>query len=164
MLHVRQLIPPLTLRTRLGHTVHAWDFKQKTNLVVAFLDVSCPTCEAFAQMLASHAADLREKEAVALLVLVETSSPLLADSPASEIIVGSDASGRGIRMFLGEDAVSGRELRRHGVFVTDRYGEIAAQWLVEEHEFPGIEEILSSLNQVEIACEECSVPHWSVDG
>ena len=66
MPHVRQLIPPLTLRTPRGRTVHAWDFKQKRNLVIAFLDVSCPTCEAFAQTLASHAADLREKEAVAL--------------------------------------------------------------------------------------------------
>lgn len=163
MLHVRQLIPPLTLRTPQGHTVHAWDFKQNRNLVIAFLDVGCPMCEAFAQMLASHAADLHEKEAVALLVFAETPSPLLPDFAASEIIVGSDVSGHGIGMFLGEHMVSDGGLRQRGVFVTDRYGELAAQWVVGAHEFPGIEEILSSLNLVEIACDECGVPHWPID-
>lgn len=163
MLHVRQLIPPLTLRTPQGRTVHAWDFKQKKNLVIAFLDVSCPMCEVFAQTLASHAADLREKEAAALLVFAGTRSPSLRDSPVPEIISGSDIGGQGIGMFLGEDAASERGLSRRGVFVTDRYGEISALWSVGGHEFPRIEEILSSLNLVQIACEECSVPDWPVD-
>lgn len=163
MLHVRQLIPPLTLRTPQDCTVHAWDFKQKRNLVIAFLDVSCPMCEAFVQTLASRAADLREKEAVALFVFAEIPLPLPRNSPAPEIISGSDIGGRGIRMFLGEDAVSARGPSRRGVFVTDRYGEISAQWVVNGHEFPRIEDILSSLDLVEIACEECSVPEWPVD-
>ena len=163
MLHVRQLIPPLKLRTPQGRTVHAWDFKQKRNLVIAFLDVSCPMCEGFVQTLASHAADLREKEAVALLVFAEIPSPSLRDSLAPEIISGSDIGCHGIRIFLGEDAVSERGLSRRVVFVTDRYGEISARWVVGAHEFPKIDEILSSLDLVEIACEECSVPHWPVD-
>lgn len=164
MLHVRQLIPPLTLRTPQGRTVHAWDFKQKRNLVIAFLDVSCSKCEAFARMLARYADDLREKEAVALLVFPETSSPLLNGDPSpDEVVAGFDVGGHGIEMFLGADALSALGLSRRGVFVTDRYGEISAQWVVLGHEFPRISEILSSLNQVEIACEECSVPHWPVD-
>jgi peroxiredoxin len=161
--HVRQLIPPLTLRTPQGRTVRAWDFKQKRNLVIVFLDVSCPMCETFVQTFASHAGELRDKEAVALLVFPETPSPQWSDSSSAEIIAGFDIGGHGIQMFLGEDGLSARGLSRRGVFVTDRYGEISVQWIVGEHEFPGIEEILSSLDLVEIACEECSVPHWPVD-
>lgn len=163
MVHLRQLIPPLTLRTPQRDTVCEWDFKQKRNLVIAFLDVSCAMCEAFVQTLASHAADLREKEAVALLVFPETASSLLSDSSSAEIVAGCDIGCHGIRMFLGEDALSARGLSRRGVFVTDRYGEISAEWVVGGHEFPGIREILSSLDLVEIACEECGVPYWPVD-
>lgn len=61
MLHIRQLIPSLTLRDAHGSFIHAWDFKQKQNLVLAFLDVCCSLCGAFIRALANHAADLRKK-------------------------------------------------------------------------------------------------------
>ncbi|MGH9739030.1 MAG: peroxiredoxin family protein [Candidatus Acidiferrales bacterium] len=163
MVHARELIPPLTLRTPQGRTVRAWDFKQKRNLVIAFLDASCPRCEAFVRTLASRAADLRENEAVALFVFAEIPSSVLHDSASPEIISGFDLGGHGRRLFLGEERLSACGLSRRGVFVTDRYGEISARWVVEGHGFPRIEEILSSLHLVEIACEECSVPHWPVD-
>jgi len=53
-----------------------------------------------------------------------------------------------------------QELRRRALFVTDRSGEISAQWVVAGHEFPGIGETPRSLDLVEIACEECGVPEW----
>ena len=64
MLHTRQLIPPLTLHAPDGRTLRAWDFKQKKNLVIAFLDADCISCEEFVRRLAARASDLREKEAV----------------------------------------------------------------------------------------------------
>ncbi len=33
----RQLIPPVTARTAEGRIVRTWDYKQKRNLVIAFL-------------------------------------------------------------------------------------------------------------------------------
>jgi len=46
LLHVRQLIPTLSIRNTHGRVVHAWDFKAKRNLVIAFLDVGCAPCNA----------------------------------------------------------------------------------------------------------------------
>jgi hypothetical protein len=49
------------------------------------------------------------------------------------------------------------------VFVTDRYGELFAQWTTERHKFPAIAEILAALDHVEMACDECSAPSWSAE-
>lgn len=160
---IRQLIPPLTLRQPHGRNLSAWDYKHKKNLIIAFLDAGCAFCEAFIQNLASHASDIREKEAVALVIFfTEPASSLTKPLPA-EIIAGSDLEGHSIRRFLGEHALSDRKLVRRAVFVTDRYGAVAAQWVFSGHEFPPMEQILSALNSVEIACEECEVPDWPVD-
>ena len=71
MLRNRQLVPPLTIHTPDGRTVRAWDYKQKKNLVIAFLDTDCAPCEEFLRALVASAAALREKEAVALIVFLE---------------------------------------------------------------------------------------------
>lgn len=161
MLHKRELIPPLTVRDLCGNIVQAWDFKQRRNLVIAFLDAGCARCEAFASTLIDHAGALREKTTSTLLVSAKRPE-LSPDTLPEGIVAGWDASGAGIRSFLGEDAQSGDELRRGGVFVTDRYGEIVGLWISQPHDFPRIEEILSTLTQAEIACEECTVPTWPV--
>ena len=162
MLHTRELIPPLTPCEPQGSTVHAWDFKQKKNLVIAFLDVDCALCEQFIRTLIEHAVGLDEKEAVELLAFIKEPASSLTNSLPSGIIAGVDVDSRGALGFLGEDGPPMQELRRRAVFVTDRHGEISAHWIVGRHEFPRIEEILSSLNMVEIACEECGVSDWSV--
>ncbi len=60
MLRVRQLIPPLTLCTASGSVVHVWDFKQKKNLVITFLDDGCcPSCEQFIRNLIKRAVSVR---------------------------------------------------------------------------------------------------------
>lgn len=163
MPRVRQLIPPLTLLTPEGKTIHAWDFKQKRNMVIGFLDAGCPLCEAFVRALSGHSAELREKEAIALLAFPEGASLIVSVRSPAGIIVGSDIGNRSIRRFLGEDALSSQGLERRAVFVTDRYGEIAGRWIIQGHDFPTIEQILSSLNLVEIACEECEVPFWPAE-
>jgi hypothetical protein len=163
MLRTRQLIPPLTLHTPGGRTLRAWDFKQKKNVVIAFLDASCARCEEFAQRLAAQAVDLHAREAAALLAYLEPPPEVISDSLPAGIFSGADMSGRAARAFLGEEALSAQGLERRGVFVADRYGELFAQWVFEGHQFPGIAEILSSLNQMEIACEECGVPEWPAE-
>jgi AhpC/TSA family len=164
MLPTRQLVPPLTLHVSDGRTVRAWDFKQKKNLVIAFLDADCASCEDFLRRLAERVGNLRAAQAVALAAFLEVPPLGLAETLPPEIIAGSDVSGRAVRAFLGEEALSSRGLGRRGIFVTDRYGELADQWPVAGHDFPPLGEILACLNQLEIACEECSSPHWSPEG
>jgi hypothetical protein len=71
--------------------------------------------------------------------------------------------GRGVRTFLGEDALFSHGLERRGVLVIDRYRELCERWIVAGHEVPGPGEILSALDQNEIACEECTVRLWPSD-
>jgi len=163
LLRNRQLVPPLTLHTPDGRTVRAWDYKQKKNLVIAFLDTDCGPCEEFLRALVTNAAELRDKAAVALVVFLEQPARRVTDSLPPGIIVGADMPGNSARAFLGDDAFASRGFVRGGVFVTDRYGELFAQWTIERHKFPAIAEILAALDHVEMACDECSAPSWSAE-
>ena len=163
MLRNRQLVPPLTLHTPDGRTVRAWDYKQKKNLVIAFLDTDCGPCEEFLRALVTNAAELRDKAAVALVVFLEQPARRVTDSLPPGIIVGADMPGNSARAFLGKDAFASRGFVRGGVFVTDRYGELFAQWTIDRHKFPAIAEILAALDHVEMACDECSAPSWSAE-
>ena len=160
----RKLIPPLTMRLPDGRTIHAWDFKQKKNLVIAFLDADCRACEDFLGRLAEIAAELRAKEAVALVVFLKPPSRRVTDFLPEGIFAGADPSGRSVRAFFGDGALSSRGLAQPGVFVTDRYGELAANWIAARDNFPATGEILACLGQIEIACEECTTPHWPAKG
>jgi hypothetical protein len=163
LLRNRQLVPPLTIHTPDGRTVRAWDYKQKKNLVIAFLDTDCGPCEEFLRTLVTNAAELRDKAAVALVVFLEQPARRVTDSLPPGIIVGADMPGNSARAFLGDDAFASRGFVRGGVFVTDRYGELFAQWTIERHKFPAIAEILAALDHVEMACDECSAPSWSAE-
>ncbi len=163
MLSNRQLVPPLTIHTPDGRTVRAWDYKQKKNLVIAFLDTDCAPCEEFLRALVASAAALREKDAVALIVFLEQPAYRVTDSLPTGIIVGTDMPGNSARAFLGEDAFASRGFVRGGVFVTDRYGELFAQWIIDRHKFPAIAEIFAALDHVEMACDECSTPLWTAE-
>jgi hypothetical protein len=161
LLRKGQLIPPLSIHTSDERTVRAWDYKQKKNLVIAFLDTDCAPCEEFLRALVTSAAALREEDAVALVVFLEQPPRRLTDSLPPGIIVGSDMPGNSARAFLGEDAFASRGFVRGGVFVTDRYGELFAQWTIERHKFPAVAEILAALDHVEMACDECSTRLWT---
>ena len=164
MLRAGQLIPPLTLRTLAGRAVQAWDYKQKKNLLIAFLHAGCASCAGFLDQLAFRAADLKDRETVALIVYLEAPPRAVAEPLPPQIVLGADMSGRSARAYIGEEAASPAGLDTLGVFVADRYGELYAQWIVHrEHQFPGVAEILTRLGQIEVACEECGVPHWPAE-
>jgi hypothetical protein len=161
VLRTRQLIPPLTAKTLAGQVIRAWDFKQKKNLIIAFLGAAHPESEGFLKRLAARAAEIAEQEAVALIVFSETPPASLLAHLSSGIAVAIDMSGRAARAYLGEDAFGPSGQQRLGVFVADRYGELHAQWVVPAGgALPGAGEVLSWLRQVELACEECGVSHW----
>lgn len=158
MLRTREVIPPLTIHTPEGRTVRAWDFKQKRNLVIVFLDSACEACDDFLRRLSERADELHEKETVALVVFLESPPALVTDILPRGIIAGADFPGFAARAFLGSDALSSDGLGRRGVFITDRYGEIFTQWTISGHEFPSTGEIIGWLDQIEISCEECFPP------
>ncbi len=160
MLTLRQLIPPLTARALDGRIVRAWDYKQKKNLVIAFLHGDCRRCEQFLSRLAARAANLAEREAAALVIFPEQPSRLLEELPA-EVVVASDVSGRSQRAYLGEDAFGHTGQRLVGMYVADRYGELYAHWQgLSEDALPGVADVLGWLGQIQVACEECGVSHW----
>jgi hypothetical protein len=165
MLRRRQIIPALSLQTHEGRTIRAWDFKQKKNLVIAFLDAQCPACEDFLEQLVERAAELADREAVVLIVFPDSARLASAKALPPQIIAGRDVSGSS-RRFLGEEPVPGGSAR--GVFTTDRYGELSAIWAPPQrtsgaHGLPAVDEILAALDHIQIACEECYMPHWPPD-
>ena len=55
-------------------------------------------------------------------------------------------------------------LSAHRGMITDRYGELYAQWVgADEAALPGMPDVLGWLGQIQVACEECGVSHWPVD-
>lgn len=149
---LRQVIPPLTARTADGRIVRAWDYKQKRPLVIAFLHADCSRCDGWLAQLAARAAELTEREAVALLIYAEP-LPRKTGTLAFPLIAGSDAAGHSQVAFLGREAFGPAGLDRVGVFVTDRYGDLYGQWLGEDaDELPLGGEILDTLSVIQMIC------------
>src|SRR6202521_5729028 len=102
ILVTRLLVPPLTARAANGAIVRAWDYKQKCNLVIAFLHADCARCEEWLAQLAARAADLSEREAVVLAVYAEA-PPRTADMLATPLIAAADDTGHSQRAFLARE-------------------------------------------------------------
>src|SRR6266702_4817117 len=103
VLHIRQLIPPVTARTADGRIVRAWDYKQKRNLVIAFLHADCPQCDGWLAPLIGRSADLAEREATVLIIYAEA-APRTAEMLRAPLIAAADAAGNSHRAFLGPEA------------------------------------------------------------
>src|SRR5947209_19197049 len=116
VLKTRQVIPPLTARTAGGQTVRACDYKHKKNLVIALLHAGCRRCEDFLNKLAARAAELAERESVALVVFAEAPRAMLSENLPAQILLAADMSGRSQRAYLGEDAFGSSGQQRVGVF------------------------------------------------
>ncbi len=155
MLHIRQQIPPLTARTPDGRVLHAWDYRQKKNLVIAFLHTGCRRCEAYRQTFMAQASELTDQQAAMLIVLLETPPNLPTGDLPPQVIVAIDASGRSHATFLGPEAWGSSGQQLLGVFVADRYGELYAQWILgDEDALPGAGLVLEGLRQIQVAPEE----------
>ena len=156
MPELREIIPPLTLRTENGRTIRAWDFKQKKNLLIAFLHADCAPCEEFLRALAANAAQWKESDGIVLAVTLDRPSRALSELASEQVILSVDQSGQATENFLGADAVASGSQANLGVFVTDRYNELAAQWSVRaNHAFPPISEIAANLSRADISCDSC---------
>ncbi len=165
MLPLREVIPPLTARALDGRTVQTAGYKQKRNLVLAFLHAHCSRCEDFLRRLAARAAELAEQEAAALVLYSELPAGSLSQNLPPHLVLTTDLTGRSPRVYLGQEAFGPAGQQRLGVFVTDRYGELFAQWVgSDEDALPGTEDVVSWLRRIEVACEECGAYHWLAEG
>ncbi len=164
MLLLHEVIPPLTARTLDGRTVQTADFKQRRNLVLAFLHGQCGRCEDFLRRLTARAAEFAEQESAVLVVYSELPPGHLSQNFPPHFVPTTDFTGRCQRTYLGQEAFGSTGQQRLGVFVTDRYGELFAQWVVsDEDALPGTEDVVSWLRQIEVACEECGVSSWPAE-
>jgi peroxiredoxin len=151
MLTLRQLIPPLTARTARGGTVRAWDYKQKKSLLIAFLHADCPLCRAFAARLASRAAELAERDSAAMLISLEP--PRWGVEAPPPVVLASDTNGRAAQEYLGSDVFGPMGLARVGLFVTDRYGELFAQWEARDADgLPALADAFKWLTFTQMGC------------
>jgi len=149
---LRQVIPPVTARTAEGKIIRAWDYKQKHPLVIVFLHSECGICDAWLKDLAASSAALKEYEAVALVIYSEA-PPRMFGMLTSPLIAASDVTGHSHRAFLGPEAFGPAGLDRVGVFVTDRYGDLFAQWLGRDAAaLPAVQEILDTLGVIQNIC------------
>jgi peroxiredoxin len=151
MLTPRQLVPPLTARTPAGDTVRAWDYKQKKSLLIAFLHADCPLCRAFAARLVSRKAEFLERDSVALLVALDPPRWDVEASPQAVFAV--DTNGRAAQEYLGPDVFGPSGLSRVGLFITDRYGELYAQWEARDADgLPPLADALKWLTHTQLGC------------
>ena len=161
MLPLHEVIPPLTTRALGGRTVQTADYKQKRNLVLAFLHAHCSRCEDFLRRLAARAAEFAEQEAAVLVIYSELPPGSLSQNLPPHLVLTTDLTGRSQRVYLGQEVFGPAGQQRLGVFITDRYGELFAQWVgFDENALPGTEDLVSWLRQIEMACEECGVSYW----
>jgi hypothetical protein len=120
--------------------------------VIAFLHADCGRCAKWLAQLITRAAVLTEHQATALIVSCEIPPPSTLPLPPP-FIAATDAAGNSHRAFLGRDAFGPTGLDRVGTFVTDRYGELYAQWIGRDAaELPAPEEIVGTLWQIQNTC------------
>jgi peroxiredoxin len=151
MLPLRQLIPALTARTPAGATVRAWDYKQKKSLLIAFLHADCPLCQAFAARVASRSGEFMERDSVALLISLE--QPRWGVDGSPPVVLASDTNGRAAQEYLGTDVFGPLGLARVGLFITDRYGELFAQWEARDADgLPPLAEAFKWLTHTQLGC------------
>jgi phage FluMu gp28-like protein len=154
----RAIIPALTAHTPAGQIIRAWDYKQKKNLVVAFVHAGCAR---FIGSLATRAAELAECEAVVLAIFPELPPATLRENLPAQIVMAADVTGHSQRAYLGDDAFGAAGQELVGVFVADRYGELYVQWSSRSEDgLPGVVEVIDRLRQIQVACEECGVSDW----
>jgi peroxiredoxin len=162
MLNLHEVIPPLTARTPTGDPIHAWDFKQRKNLVIAFLHSRCGACDRFLDELCARAKDLAEHEAVTLAIFTETPPRATLAKLPPEVLAAADSGGLAQRVYLEEDVRRPERQRSVGVFVTDRYGELYAQWIGREPQsLPRADVVFDCLRQIELTCDEDGVTPFS---
>jgi len=161
-LEMEKVVPDFILPAVGGKQVSPRDFKQRSNLVIVYLDLDlCAGCVDYLQELADNYHVYRELETEIIAVIpqpvVELRSRIAALGLPFPVL--SDEDGRVGRVYL-EDEVDGAV---GGIFVTDRFGALRAKILARgEQDLPNQQTVLDWLNLIEMECPECDTADSSL--
>lgn len=152
------MIRDFTLVSSRGESVRFSSFRGSSNLVVMFLGYS-DAMRIFLEDVARHAGAFEEEDTIVVAVLPygpeESKS---ATAKCSPLIVLHDKT-HAVYRLSGATDDNGRLAPL--VYLTDRFGEIAATYVAPGHSMPpSIQEILSALEFVNHQCPECEPPEW----
>lgn len=152
------MIRDFTLVSNRGEDIRISSFRGRSNLAVVFLGHS-DAMRIFLEDAVRHAVALEEEDTI--LVAVVPYGPEESESAAancSPIVVLHDKT-HAVYRLSGATDDNGRLVPL--VYLTDRFGEIAATYVASGHSIaPGIQEILSALEFVNQQCPECEPPEW----
>ena len=129
-----------------GARASLWDLRQRFSSAVCFLHVGCKPCALYARKLRVLAGELRELDAVAVIVVPEAAD--------IEPPVWIDRDGRARERFVGPE--TGVPL----ILIVDRYGAAAGAFPSQDHAFPPPEEVVATLRHLAMQCPECGVSEW----
>lgn len=150
------LIPRFLLPSTSGRPLGPGEFKQRRNLVIAFLhQAQCPRCQEVLKALAERYAGLRAYDAEVLAIISgeEQAARELHEQLQLPFPVLFDPKDRAASLCLGT------EMRRPALLVVDRYGALWARLVPEEED--GIVEVQQAeswLAFIAVQCPECGVP------
>lgn len=154
-LEMEKVIPDFVLPSLDGKQVSPRDFKQRANLVIAYLDLdNCGECRHFLHGLADNYHLYRSDETEVLAVCPQPLANLAgqAGTMGLPFPVLSDDRGLVRKVYLGGEATQGT----WGIFVTDRYGALRAKMTgTSADALPGQNAILGWLDLIEMECPEC---------
>lgn len=156
-IELNEFIPPFELVSVKGTRINVWDYKQKKNLLVAFLhNLDCIACRDRVLSFALRYPEYKDLNTEILLVVREEPRgellKLTQDLPFPVLV---DLDGTVARNYeeLGPEGNP-----RPGVFIADRFGSLQAAYVRElESDLPGDDEIIPTLSLIESECPECGV-------
>lgn len=160
-LEIEGVVPDFTLPSLQGGQVGPRDYRQKSNLVLACLNLDrCGNCVDLLREFADNYRVYRDLETEILAILPQSLPDLQSrlGSMGLPFPVLSDEAGEVTGAYLGSGAGQGPI---GAVYVTDRFGALRTQWIAQsEGELPAQQSILDWLGLIETECPECGVGEW----
>jgi peroxiredoxin len=149
----------IELASVLGPNIALSDYRGRANLVLIAADDGGPTA-ALAERIARQYAQIKNEDAVVLLILQDSSEAALRKTHDLKIPypVLIDEDGR-IHRELGAIDATGKT--GTAVYITDRFGEVFGVYRTGDGTtLPSYEEIVHMLEFVNSQCPECDAPEW----
>ncbi len=154
-LELENVVPDFILPAVGGNQVSPRDFKQKSNLVIVYLNLDrCSGCLDYLRDLANNYHVYRDLETEIIAVSPGAISNLQSKvgTLGMPFPVLADEQGQVGQAYLGSQAGGAVG----GVFVTDRFGALRTMLIVQgESDLPNQQTILDWLNLLEMECPEC---------
>lgn len=148
-LELRSLVPSFSLLSTKGEKIDLWNYKQRSNLLLYFSDVSFERNGKLIKFVQNYP---RFKELNCELVAVLSGDEGLAmELVVSEKIPFPVCADPG-----GEVSLKYTDPSSHAIIIIDRYGALYSQFhKVHVRDLPSIETLLSEIEYIEVQCPEC---------